>query len=196
MEVMFLSRRMHVSVPIRNQHTSTGRDWQSAAVGQSLLSAQVFTLEVKWEQTDGSDLEKRRTDRRLICRLQCGFRFLFFFEIQPDMNNGNDYTESVPDFRYFGKGKIRKPVQTAQFFRQNVWTKLLFIETFLMHNCRQHVWCPALRIFFLNSRQHLPAYYLYKTVTQPLKAEKKFSLTKKITQTIESNAAAPQNMAS
>lgn len=28
-EVMFLSRRMHESVPITNQHRSTGRDWQS-----------------------------------------------------------------------------------------------------------------------------------------------------------------------
>lgn len=58
MEVMFLSRRMHESVPIRNQHTSTGRDWESAAVAQSLLSAQLFTMKVKWKRTDGSNLEK------------------------------------------------------------------------------------------------------------------------------------------
>lgn len=58
MDVMFLSRRMHESVPIRNQYTSAWRGWQRAAVGHNLLPAQVHTLNwgeemdvsKKWEE--------------------------------------------------------------------------------------------------------------------------------------------------
>lgn len=64
MEVMFLSRRMHESVPIRNQHTSTWRDWQSAAVGQSLLSTQGKVGANRWIW-----FGDWMTNRRLIWRL-------------------------------------------------------------------------------------------------------------------------------
>lgn len=64
MEVMFLSRRMHESVPIRNQHTSTWRDWQSAAVGQSLLSAQGKVGANRWIWF-GDWMTNRRLIRRL-----------------------------------------------------------------------------------------------------------------------------------
>lgn len=141
MEVMFLSRRMHESVPIRNQHTSTGRDWQSAAVGQSSLSAQVF----KWGPRQ-TDLNCSRTDRKLIWRLQCGsstwaglrFWFFFFFLIQSQIWNRNYYNESESftlNCTIFHAATADKMYRLIHFF---IWLTFLWILLFININAGMH----------------------------------------------------------